>query len=346
MLNVRLFRVCSGLLAFVLLAGGMLGAPGAVRAQTSATEVTPISPYTIIDWVNQGRAASGLHGLLVDSILMRTAQTTAEIMAASMMQGHIGDVRGRVAAAGYGNGDVVWATENYIVLSPGTEDGIMAAWSDPEHMRPVEGANYTHIGVGAAVTADGSIYYVLHAAYTEMGRNVPKGTVLPAAQTSAAIYYSRRTTTTTPAAVSMSDWVFAVQTVTPQPDGRLVHVVRPGQSLWSIAIAYDTHIVDLVRINNLSPDNPTIYTGQRLVVPTSTGARFPSPTVSLTAAAAENRPAQTASPGPPPGVTPLPTLATPAPTGDPLDRVIPWVIGGFFALGLLLVLGGSFLRRR
>ena len=54
--------------------------------------------------------------------------------------------------------------------------------------------------------------------------------------------------------------------VTPQPDGKLVHTVRYGQTLWSIAIAYDTKIVKVLNLSGLAPDTDMVYTGQKLVV--------------------------------------------------------------------------------
>src|SRR5512142_2975366 len=86
-------------------------------------------------------------------------------MAANDMSWHIGNVRGRIAAAGYGNGGTVWATENFAMSSGGMGiDEIMAVWSDADHMRPATQAAYCNIGAGVA-QANGKTYYVLQAAY-------------------------------------------------------------------------------------------------------------------------------------------------------------------------------------
>ncbi len=90
--------------------------------------------------------------------------------------------------------------------------------------------------------------------------------------------------------------IMAVITVTPMPDGSMVHVVQPGQSLWAIAIAYGVKIADLVKLNKqLSPTNPVIFVGQKIIVrgtslptlsPTVTDTPFPvtsSPTFTKTA---------------------------------------------------------------
>jgi LysM repeat protein len=76
--------------------------------------------------------------------------------------------------------------------------------------------------------------------------------------------------------------IMPVITVTPMPDGSMIHEVQPGQSLWAIAIAYGVKIADLVKLNNqLSPTNPIIYTGQKIIV---RGTSLPtiSPTVTDT----------------------------------------------------------------
>jgi len=51
---------------------------------------------------------------------------------------------------------------------------------------------------------------------------------------------------------------------TPLASGDVFHTVQYGQSLWSIAINYNTTIKQIQALNNL-PDT-TIYTGQKLLV--------------------------------------------------------------------------------
>ena len=101
--------------------------------------------------MNTLRVAYGLPPLIEDPIVNAVAQSTAATMAASNMSWHIGDVRGRIAAAGYGGGGTVWATENFAVSGGGMGiDEIMATWADPDHMRPAVTAEYCHVGAGTA----------------------------------------------------------------------------------------------------------------------------------------------------------------------------------------------------
>jgi LysM repeat protein len=90
--------------------------------------------------------------------------------------------------------------------------------------------------------------------------------------------------------------IMPVITVTPMPDGSMIHQVQPGQSLWAIAIAYGVKISDLVKLNDtLSPTNPVIYTGQKIIV---RGTLQPTigPTVTDTSEPATRTPTITRTP--------------------------------------------------
>ena len=78
-----------------------------------------VTAFDLIIAMNTLRASNGLPPLVEDPIINAVAQSTAETMAANNMSSHIGDVRGRLQAAGYGGGAQVWATENFAVGDPG-----------------------------------------------------------------------------------------------------------------------------------------------------------------------------------------------------------------------------------
>lgn len=93
--------------------------------------------------------------------------------------------------------------------------------------------------------------------------------------------------------------IMPVVTVTPMPDGSMVHEVQPGQSLWAIAIAYGVKIADLVALNSqLSSANPVIYVGEKIVV---RGTSLPSvsPTITETPFPVSSTPTITRTPRPP-----------------------------------------------
>jgi LysM repeat protein len=227
-------------------------------AQTE-TPYPEVTPQDLINAFNALRRARGLPALIVDPILMHTAQETADYMALNQMTGHIGDVRDRVMAAGYGVGDIPWATENFMV-GPAPLDQIMLAWSDDLHMKPVNNPYYRHIGAGVSEYL-GTVYYIVQAAYTS--NNIYKPGAPQAQQ---------------PTTDFVSQIIFPVQIATPQADGRVIHLVKQGQTLWSIAIAYNTKIVALTSVNNLAFDNPIIYVGQRLYIPITARPQTAVPT--------------------------------------------------------------------
>ena len=327
----------------VLLLSALRAVPA--RAQSGNT----ITVYDLIALVNNIRTSNGLPALEVSSILMSTAQSTAEIMAANRMGWHIGDVRGRVMAAGYGGGATAWATENFAIGPMSLED-LAWMWSDADHMIPMVKPAYQHIGAGIATAADGSIYYIVHAAYTS--GSGASSTQLPG---------STGAQPTAPAA----QWIIPVVTATPAADGAVIHEVKMGQSLWSIAIAYNTHIVDILRFNQMSPEQQVVWVGQKLNIPVT-----PQPTLSQTQGTTSSlaepvatstnsvtavplaEPAEaiatTVRPTPsPPQTAPIltPTSQASESPANLLDRTIGYVLGGIFAVGALLVGFGLLARR-
>lgn len=236
----------------------------------AAAPLQAVSSQDLINLINGMRVSQGYPALDVNSILMATAQETSDTMAINDLHWHIGGVSERIQAAGYGGGAKVWATENF-AIGPMTINQIQAVWADESHMIPVVNPAYTHIGAGVT-EYNGRIWYIVHAAYVSGGSNY----VAPTSVTQP----GEPANTSTPA---VSQIIIPVQTATPNPGGAVIHEVKSGQSLWSIAIAYDTKIAELVRLNNLSGgDAPTIYTGQKLVVVAGEATPTPDPNITET----------------------------------------------------------------
>ncbi len=237
------------------------GFEGGVQAQSGE-----VSRSDLILAMNTLRVSRGLPPLIEDPIINSVAQATAEIMAANNMSWHIGDVRGRIQAAGYGGGDKVWATENFAVGYNSSIDEVMQAWADPDHMRPAVNPAYCHVGAGVAEAADGRVYYILQAAYTSnkacgeyksVPGDEPGGGEAPNPP--------------------VSQIIIPVKIATPDIDGRIYHIVQSGQSFWSIAIAYQITIKDLEVWNNLSRDNGLVV-GQKLFIPSKNTKGYATPT--------------------------------------------------------------------
>jgi LysM repeat protein len=224
-----------------------------------------VSRSELILAMNTLRVSHGLPALIEDPIINAVAQATAETMAANNMSWHIGDVRGRIAAAGYGGGATVWATENFAVGNKSIDE-IMQVWADPDHMRPAVIPAYCHVGAGVAQAADGRYYYILQAAYTSANACGEYEPVSGAG-----------TGTGANPAPSVSQIIIPVKIATPDEDGRIYHIVQAGQSFWSIAIAYQITIRDLEVWNNLSRDNGLLV-GQKVFIPSSGTEGYATPT--------------------------------------------------------------------
>lgn len=315
-------------------------------AQVSPTKAAPSQSITadeLITLINNWRIGYGHQPLIVDPILMSTAYDTAAYMAINGLRWHIGDVSGRVAAAGYGGGAQVFATENF-AIGPVSIETIAEWWSDESHQYPSANPSYVHIGAGVFPYGD-RIWYIVHAAYTSGdAQYTPNPTQLLNSGTS------------TP---SVSQLIIPVQTVTPNENGAVVHDVLPGQALWSIAIAYETKIEELIRLNNLNPEDPTIYVGDKLLI--FEAVRTPvntliSPTIDPSqvtpTATATLKPTRTKTATAKPSNTPA--LLTPSTTPEDLknqnaavsgifqNKVIGVILISILALGILLIVTGSF----
>jgi len=131
-----------------------------------------------------------------------------------------------------------------------------------------------------------------------------------------------------PATMSVSGTVAATDTPaatqTPRPDGAVVHVVQPGDTLYAISLQYDVPVEDLYRLNNLTRES-ILSVGQEIVVRVGQGtAVAPSPTATLQATSTPQATApQSPLPTPPqsPLLTPTqPLPAPPPPTAAPVEN--------------------------
>jgi LysM repeat protein len=231
------------------------------RVYAPAADVTA---YELIAAMNTLRMSNGLPALVEDPIVNAVAQSTAEIMAANQMSWHIGDASGRLAAAGYGGGAKVWATENFAVGNHSIDE-IMIVWSDASHMIPAVNPAYCHVGAGVAKSSNGRTYYVLQAAY--VGGQACGEYRSPAGAPGAGGTGNR----------GVPGIIVPVKVATPDAEGKIFHEVKAGQSFWAIAIAYKITIRDLETWNNISRDSK-LQPGQKLFIPSSNTEGYFTPT--------------------------------------------------------------------
>ncbi len=269
------------ILIFIILLIGVYGInqPGQViKAQSN-------SAMDLIIAINGIRENNSLAAYQIDNELMVSAQQHAEYMA------EIGQITHNRA-----DGSSLKSLGLKENIAGGTnltvQVVVFSLWTDTTNRETIVGYPFGKVGAGVAVKDD-LVYYVLQVQETRMGL---------AAQPT--INYQ-----ITPDPNLVSD----VMTATPQLDGSIIHEVLDGQSLWSIAIAYNITIADIINWNNLLP-TPVIFVGERLVVQIAPTATL-SPTITNTSIP----PTRTITPSQTP-ITPQPSAtitSTPSPTPKP-----------------------------
>ncbi len=241
-----------------------------MAAPASAQEPVPPTPAEIITAVNNLRLSYGLPALNAHPVLMQVAQEQASGIAAGL-PGHWrpnGMSLGQwLLSMGYPlSGDLTqdgYRSENW-GMALTAEDAVQMWLGDDLHTNTMLSTDRSDIGAGIAV-ADGQIFVVIETALQtrngQMQSNVP-GILTGIPQTKAA--YSQ---IETQAAINgaLPQYSIPVALNTPFPNGRVYHEVMYGQTLWSIAVAYNTTIKQIQSLNNLG-DSTTVYEGQTLLV--------------------------------------------------------------------------------
>jgi len=260
------------LIIFVLLAA--LSIPVSSKAESVSVPELADTAFDLVNAVNALRASNGLSPYSISSILMYTAQSQADFMAATGNVTHTGaggsTVTSRILAAGYPlAGDLSlggFRSENIIGgLENMSAQAAVNAWTgDAPHLTTMLSPNLTEIGAGVTVVG-GRVYYVIDAALPTGGA-APQvaGTAIEGGPT-----------------VPVGEAVIRPVVVsTPNADGNVIHEVLAGQSLWQIAIDYEVKIDDIKQLNNL-PDN-NIYPGDKLLIKKNIVAPTASPAESPT----------------------------------------------------------------
>lgn len=312
------------MMAGLLLPTNVLAQPAQYSANLSAAEV--------IAEVNALRASNGLPPYEVNSILMAIAQSHAEYMASSGVMTHYGADGSRpyqrAIAAGYSvAGDLSrggFFSEN--IGSATSASAIVENWQgDSLHLNTMISPDLKDVGVGVAI-ADGRTYYTLDAGLSTDALVVDSS----APSTTGADPFA--------VATSTSATLQPLTTSTPEEDGTVYHVVQANEALWSIALAYDTTIAELKRLNRLATDE--IFVGQKLMI---SQIEIDTPTV---------EPSITVTLGIPTSTATFPVTATrtftptPIPTPPASRQSGGAVVGGILIVALIGAALGTWLGRR
>ena len=216
------------------------------------------SPFDLVNAVNALRTANGLAPYSISPILMYTAQSQADFLAATGTMSHTGSggsgLSDRLLAAGYPLGGELSAGGFRAENITGGKESMPAQaavdqWSgDALHQNTMLSPNLTEMGAGVAVS-NGRVYYVIDCAR-------PTTSGPPEASASAAESGSAIPAREAPIAVAIVS--------TPNSNGDVIHEVQFGQTLWQLAIAYNVKIDEIKSLNNLF-DN-SIYPGTKLLI--------------------------------------------------------------------------------
>jgi uncharacterized protein YkwD len=238
------------------------------------------SPGEIMALINAYRAENGLPAYQQNSILMQTAQGQADYQASIESVTHEGPggtrPRDRAYAAGYGGGEIVFISE-IIYGATSAGPGTAVSWwkTSQIHNDTMLASTYQEFGAGVA-TANDRNYYVAVTGYVAGGSYIPPSTS------------ENEDNTDTNEVLVPAVVVIPVVIATPQGNGSIIHIIRSGQTLWTVAAVYQVPLADILATNNL-PENAVIYPGDEIIIqaanqegPTPTET---SPTASASATA-------------------------------------------------------------
>ena len=173
---------------FAVSPGSVPGTPSVAQAYTAVGDCVPGSDWgtlrqdltqRVIDLVNERRAARGLVQLQVSVSLTNSAIWKSRHMAWLEYMGHndpappvARGVGERLLACGYPANSAGWG-ENIAYGYP-TADAVMQGWlNSPGHRSNIENASFRAIGVGAATSSDGSVFWTQQFGTTTAGATPP-----------------------------------------------------------------------------------------------------------------------------------------------------------------------------
>jgi len=288
--------------------------------------------YDLVDAVNAYRAANGLPNLVVDPLLMLSAQMHAEYLVSQEggMSGHVGvggtDADARAASLGYPQVPGLDINENWAVLplDADLDTLIHSAWGDSQHTHTMLHWMGQHVGAGVAMQDD-SVVYVLNVAafWGDAGLTVqPTSDAYPGL---------------TSGNMAVSQYIAPVQVADPDDQGRVYHQVLQGQTLWSIATTYGITIDQICTYNGLTSES-MIYVGQQLLImllptPSAVPPVTKAPLLSEISTSVKEGTADVIS-----------TASRSEPQPEPAARTGDWVLPGILliaVLGFALVLMGQ-----
>lgn len=214
-----------------------------------------LSPAQIIALINAYRSEFGLPGYAQNAILMQTAQGQADYQASIETVTHEGPTgnrpRDRAYAAGYGSGEIVFISEIIYGGSSAGPETAVSWWKTSQiHNDTMLASTYQEIGAGVA-SANGRNYYTAVMGYEAGG-------VYVAPDVNSYSDDSGEEIVAAPIIIPVIE-------ATPQNDGSITHIIRTGQTLWTLAAVYEVSLASILDLNSL-PENAVVHPGDEILI--------------------------------------------------------------------------------
>jgi uncharacterized protein YkwD len=317
-------KLINGFLALLFVLA-ILSVPGQAKAESSAHSPAYASASDLIAGVNAVRSSAGLGYLQENSILDSIAQQQAayELSIGSQTDTGPGGSHPyqRALAAGYllgGNLSNGGFIAELLYGGVGIAASAAVSWWDKDsyHHSMLVSTAFEDVGAGAASSGN-TVYFVLVEATSTGGT--------PVVYTPATQFYQPVATST-------------IVPNTPNPDGSIVHIVQPGETLGSLSMAYNVPLSDILILNGLTIKS-TIFVNEKITIQkaytaTPTQATFtptipptstPWPTSTFTAT--------------PTGLPATPTLSPGLPVSAAGGAMCAIVVSALILAGLIALLG-------
>lgn len=280
----------------------------ALPAGAHAAPAIQGSPAEIMGLINDFRAQNSLPPYQENSILMQIAQGQSDWIASQVTTGdiHAGPdgsrPRDRAFAAGYGGGQQIFISEIAKYGLGETPQSALEWWKQsPDHYPTLVASTYVEFGCGVSTDGNGRYYYVCVTGYMVGGE-----------------YASSSSTTDQGSQQPAAPVMIPVTKADPQPDGSVVHIIRTGQTLWTLAAVYE---VPLQQIFDLNGFIVTAEGSANFLI-------FPGDEITIMPPGSMPTVAPTADPNATPTEEPQPTVAptaTPQPTSQQMAAIDPGV---------------------
>lgn len=273
------------------------------------------SANDLIQAVNALRAQSGLEPYTVDGGLNAAAQAHSEYQASIQQTTHDRADGSQIPARSENVCGGMGVTASHCVT---------VVWTDELHQYTMIGLDSGTVGAGYALSANGAAYYTLlvNSQGADTGLNVAKVQSDPSQpQSQVAANLNAGDAEIDIMAAPVQPGEFATSTA--QLDGSIYHIVQANETLWTIAINYNTTIAQIQAMNNMSEEDTSVTAGQRILIfyggtPVSDTL---TPTVTPPPATNTPRATSTITATLPPLNSPTPTI-TMTPTPGPLIQYI------------------------